>query len=355
MLAMFRDTVRRGALLLCGAAIGAWGGMGPAAAQSSADPISMCIITKSNTNQVFVLMKEAAQKRADELGIKLISYAGKYSGDVTSQVDAIGNCMSAKVNAILIVPNDTSALVPQVLEARAAGIVVMVIDSPMDPVDAADGTFATDNFQAGVLIGEWAKAYLGDKAADARIAMLDQNTTMVTNDVLRDIGFLTGFGIEVPNKKIWGSETDPRVVGHEITLGTADQAQKAMENMLQRDPTINLVYTTDEDAAAGVAQALRNAGRDDVLLVTVDGTCSGIKMVESGEIAATSMQFWLKMVTDAMDAAHAQITDGTPAPVTPGLDYTDTGTTLLTNRPVDGIASVDSKEAWAMRGNMCEG
>jgi ABC-type sugar transport system substrate-binding protein len=47
--------------------------------------------------------------------------------------------------------------VPTIQKARDAGILVIALDTPLDPIDAADATFATDNFEAGRLIGEWAK------------------------------------------------------------------------------------------------------------------------------------------------------------------------------------------------------
>ena len=88
---------------------------------------------------------------------------------------------------------------------------MIALDTPIGDKDAADSTFATDNFEAGVLIGKWAKAQMGDAAKDAKIGMLNINKDNISVDVLRDTGFLTGFGIEVPNPKVLGSETDPRV------------------------------------------------------------------------------------------------------------------------------------------------
>ena len=74
-------------------------------------------------------------------------------------------------------PSDTKAIVPTIKKARDAGLLVIVLDTPLDPIDAADATFATDNFKAGELIGQWAKGTLGDKAADAKIAFLDPRAT----------------------------------------------------------------------------------------------------------------------------------------------------------------------------------
>ena len=152
------------------------------------------LITKTNTNPFFVKMKEGAQAKADELGMELRSYAGKYDGDNGGQVEAIESLIAAGAKGILITPSNSAAVVPTVQRARDAGILVIALDTQLEPSDAADATFATDNFKAGELIGQWAAAKLGDAAADAKIAMLDLSEAGVSVDVQRDQGFLTGFG-----------------------------------------------------------------------------------------------------------------------------------------------------------------
>ena len=116
-------------------------------------------------------------------------------------------------------PTDSAAIVDTVKTARDAGILVIALDTPLDPIDAADATFATDNFKAGELIGAWAKAQLGDKAADAQIAYLDLIPAQPTVDVLRDQGFMQGFGIDLGDPKKIGDETDARNVCHDVTSG----------------------------------------------------------------------------------------------------------------------------------------
>ena len=62
---------------------------------------------------------------------------------------------------ILLVASDTKAITSSVEQARNAGLVVLALDTPLDPIDAADMTFATDNFLAGELIGAWAAKTMG--------------------------------------------------------------------------------------------------------------------------------------------------------------------------------------------------
>src|SRR6476646_6776884 len=104
--------------------------------------------------------------------------------------------INAGVKGILITANDSKAIVPTIKKARDAGILVIALDTPLDPIESADATFATDNFQAGVLIGEWAAGSLGDKAKDAHVAFLDALENQPTVDAARDQGFMKGFGID---------------------------------------------------------------------------------------------------------------------------------------------------------------
>ena len=110
-------------------------------------------------------MREGAQKEADAKGVKLLTAAGKNDGDNASQVTAIENMITAGVKGILLVPSDTKAIIPTVKKARDAGVFVITLDTPLDPQDAADALFATDNFKAGVLIGQYAKAAMAGKPA----------------------------------------------------------------------------------------------------------------------------------------------------------------------------------------------
>jgi fructose transport system substrate-binding protein len=314
-------------------------------APAMAAGVSACLITKTDTNPFFVKMKEGAQAEAEKLGIQLKAYAGKVDGDNETQVAAIETCIADGAKGILLTASDTKAIVPSVQKARKAGLLVIELDTPLDPIDAADMTFATDNLEAGKLIGEWAKGTLGDKAKDAKIAMLDLAVSQPSVGVLRDQGFLEGFGIDVGDPKKWGDETDPRIVGHEVTAGNEEGGRKAMETLLAKDSGINLVYTINEPAAAGAYQALKAVGMEKgVTIVSVDGGCPGVKNVEAGVIGATSQQYPLLMASKGIEAIAAWAKDGTKPSATAGKNFFDTGVSLVTDKPVEGVSSISVKE-----------
>ena len=301
-------------------------GSGSGSAGSGSGDVKVGLITKTDTNPFFVKMKDGAEKAAKAEGVKLMTAAGKFDGDNAGQVTAIENMVASGVKGILITPSDSKAIVPAIEKARAKGVLIIALDTPPDPESAVDALFATDNVKAGELIGEYAKAAM--KGKTAKIATLDL-APGVSVGVQRHSGFLKGFGIK---------EKDPSVVCSQDTGGDQAKGQTAMENCLQKEPDINVVYTINEPAALGAFTALKAKGREkDVLIVSVDGGCTGTQAVKDGKIAATSQQYPLKMASEGVKAVVTYAKDGKKA-----SGYTDTGVTLITDKAQDGIASKDT-------------
>ena len=318
-------------------------------AMAAGHSISACLITKTDTNPFFVKMKEGATAKAEELGIELKSFAGKVDGDHETQVQAIETCIADGAKGILLTASDTSSIVPAVQAARDAGILVIALDTPLEPIDSADATFATDNFLAGELIGAWAAAKLGPDAANAKIATLDLAISQPTVDVLRNQGFFTGFGIDLVDPNVIGDETDARIVGNDVTQGNEEGGRRAMENLLAQDPMINVVHTINEPAAAGAYEALKSIGREnDVLIVSVDGGCPGVQNVKDGVIGATSQQYPLLMASLGIEAIKKWADEGVKPEPTPGKDFFDTGVALVTDEPVEGVESISVEEGMAL-------
>jgi fructose transport system substrate-binding protein len=297
------------------------------------------LVTKTNTNPFFVKMKQGFEAKAKELGLTPQALAGKFDGDNDGEVAAIEQLIAAGAKGILLVPSDSVAIVPTVEKARKAGILVITLDTPLDPVTAADANFATDNFKAGQLIGQWAKGTLGDKAASAKIATLDLASNQPTVDYLRHNGFLSGFGINVKDPKHYSMSDSPQIVGSDVTAGATDGGRKAMEKILQKADKIDVVYAINEPSADGGYAALKAAGKEKgVVVVAVDGGCNGIKSVKEGVIGATSQQYPLLMAADGVEAVAEYIKSGKkPTSI-------DTGEKLVTDHPVPGVPSISVEE-----------
>jgi len=322
--------VRLRAAALCGTLLAALSGCGAEAAPRPA----IGLITKTETNPFFVKMKEGAQAAAATHGLRLLSGAGKNDGDNAAQVTAIENMVAAGARVILITVSDAKAIVPAIEKARAKGVLVIALDSPTDPLDATDALFATDNYRAGTLIGQYARAALGEKPA--RIATLDLLPGHPVG-AQRHNGFLAGFGLPAPDRSSNTLGRPPEVVCMADSYGDQTRGQTAMENCLQKNPDINVVYTINEPTAAGAHKALTAAGKArDVIVVSVDGGCQGVRDVGAGAIAATAQQYPLKMAELGVAAGAAFLKSGTRP-----SGYTDTGVTLIAARPVPGIDSKD--------------
>jgi fructose transport system substrate-binding protein len=312
-----------------------------AATAVGADQPIIGLITKTDTNPFFVKMKEGAKAEASKLGAKLMTAAGKQDGDNAGQVTAIENMMAAGAKTILITPSDAKAILPTIKKARDAGVQVIALDSPTDPVDGVDALFATDNYKAGVLIGQYAKAAMGGKPA--RIVALDLFPGHPVG-AQRHNGFMAGFGLAANDAKSNDLSKAPEIVCAADSYGDQAKGQAAMESCLQKNPDVNLVYTINEPAAAGAYKALKSAGKDKgVIIVSVDGGCQGIRDTAAGIITATSQQYPLKMASMGVAAGVEYAKTGKKV-----AGYVDTGVTLIAGKPVAGVDSKDTKTGMAL-------
>ncbi len=312
------------------------------------DKVAVTLITKDTTNPFFVAMQKGAKAAADKEGVDLTLAAGKEDGDEQGQIKAIENAVAKGDKGILITPNGPGVN-PAIKKARDAGLYVIALDTPPDPADTVDITFATDNFLAGQLIGQWTKSQLAGK--DANIALLDLfNDKVVSVDYNRDQGFLDGMGIDTGDAKKNGDEAKSgsydggkyTIACNEPTNGAEDGGRTAMENCLQKDKGINVVYTINEPAAVGAKAALDQAGIKDVLVVSVDGGCNGVQQVKDGVIGATSQQYPLKMAELGVAAIKKIATGGEAPKPSDGLDFFNTGVALVTDKAADGVESIDT-------------
>jgi fructose transport system substrate-binding protein len=309
--------------------------LGVAACGGGEDEITLGLITKQEENPFFVSMREFAEDSAGDNDVNLLTAAGKSDVDNASQVAALADMTQQGAKGIMIVPARSRAIVPAVQRARDAGVIVVALDTPTQPPSAVEALYATNNRRAGNLIGRYAKAKAEEDAIEPRIAMLDLAPGISVGQLRHD-GFLTGFGIR---------DGDPEIVGSAYAEGNEDKARSAMARLLDQDPGINIVYTINEPTAFGALDALEDAGRDedDVILVSIDGSCDAVKDgVRPGKIDATSQQYPENMARESLEAV-AEAVRGGPSP----SGFLDTGVELITSDPVEGVQSED--EAFGVR------
>ena len=326
-------------------------------APAAGGDVAVSLITKDSTNPFFVAMQNGAKQSAEKLGVNLTVASGKQEGDDQGQIDAIENAIAQGQKGILITPMSVNVN-DAIKKARDAGLYVIALDTPTDPPDVVDITFATDNCVAGEAIGQWtAGALNGAKATIAELVIF--NDRVVSVDYCRANGFLKGLGVEVPTledmtspaktgKYTTGKGGDYEIVCLEATGANEEGGQKGMENCLSKNPDINVVYTINEPTAFGADAALKAAGKTpgkDVWVVSVDGGLAGVQAVQAGSIQATSQQYPLKMAELGVQAIYDYASSGKTASVTEGKAFFDTGVVLCTETPQDTVTVAEQQNA----------
>jgi fructose transport system substrate-binding protein len=327
---------------------------GASGGASAGKKVGVSLILKTLTNPYFVTMKKDAQAEASKDNVDLAVEGGKQDGDTQTQIAAIDNAISRGDKGILITTNG-DAVNSELNKAKSSGLFVIALDTQLNPPKTADLTYATDNEQAGKLIGQYGAAKLAGKKAV--IAMLDLfNNQVVSVDIQRDHGFLEGMGIDPGSKTqnaqeaksghyTAGTGGDYQIACHQPTQGAIPGGKTAMENCLSSNGDINVVYTINEPAAEGARQALQAAGKSNVLVLTIDGSCKYIKEVQDGKFAADSAQYPGKMASLGV-AAIANLARGGATPTaSSGKTFFDTGTALIAKDTASGLTSQTPDEA----------
>jgi fructose transport system substrate-binding protein len=352
-----RSRVRLLAVATAAVSAMAVAGCGSSDGAASEDSIGVTLIIKTQGTSYFQKMADGAEAAAEDKGIDLTVAAGKVDGDEDTQIAAIENAVSRGDKGILITPNGPGVF-DAIQSARDAGVYVIALDTVPTPPSLVDTTYATDNYEAGRLVGQWTAAKLD--GADATIALLDLFADKnLSVDIERDQGFLDGMGIDLADPDKNGDEAPTgsytggkggsyTIVGNLATDGTEEGGRTAGETLLSKNPDINVIYGINEPASYGGYEALKAAGKTDGLItVSIDGSCDGISYVEDGILQATAQQFPLKMAEDGVNAIYELVESGEAPTPEDGQDFVSTGVSLIAGEPMDGVESITPAEGEA--------
>ncbi|MDK2951082.1 MAG: ribose transport system substrate-binding protein [Kosmotogales bacterium] len=236
----------------------------------------IALIMKTLTNPFFITMKDGAVQAAKDLGVDLIVVSADYETSIMQQVSLIQDMTTQQVDAIVIAPNDSKAVVPALSEAQKAGVHIINIDNAIDLAAAEAGDLdveifiSADNVIGGQLATSYLAALLG---GSGKVAMLE-GIPGVENAEGRKAGFLNVV-------KLF---PDIEVVAMQTANWETEQALNVFSNILQAHPDIDGVFCANDMMALGAIQAIEAAGK-------------------TGEIYVTSY--------DDLEAAQAAILEGT--------------------------------------------
>jgi len=239
--------------------------------------------------EFFNMIKQSVEAYGKEKGYTVITVDAK--GDATTQVNQIQDLISQKIDALIYIPAGATAAAVPVKAARAAKIPVINVDRNAE--GAPGDTFIYGQSVAATTeLGKW----ICEQTKGKGKAVMIHGQRGTTPEVDRTKGFTQGLascGIKVTQEQ-WTERW------------SADEGNKIAKDMLQRDPSVNIILGQADGIALGAAQAVKLAKpAEKVWVVGFDGDVGGLKAVQSGSLDATATQQTFTMGRMAVDAVTA--------------------------------------------------
>ena len=256
-------------------------GCGPreAAVPEEAKP-RVALIMKSLANEFFKTMEDGAREhqRAHSADYDLIAQGIKDELDVNKQIQLVEQMMAQEVDAIVIAPADSKALIPVCEKAQKSGIVVVNIDNKFDDdVLSEKGVqfpfVGPDNRKGARLVGE----YLAQKLSPGDPVAIVEGVPTAFNAQQRKLGF----------------EDAMKAARMEIVVSQSASWEMAKANqvvsaLINENPGIKAILCANDSMALGAVSALRAAGRlEEVLVVGYDNISAVQELLKKGEVLAT--------------------------------------------------------------------
>ena len=252
----------------------------------------IAVVISTLNNPWFVILKDAAKARAEELGYQVDVFDSQNSpATEAGHFDAI---IDGRYAAILFNPTDAQGSIASVKRAKDAGIPTFCMDREISANDVAVSQILSDNFAGCVALGEYFVRRLGEKGAYVELlGILGDNNTKNRSD---------GFHSVVDNYP------GLKMVAQQTAEFDRTRAMEVMESILQAHPDIQAVFCGNDAMAMGAYRALATAGKDkQVMVFGFDGAKDVIDEIRARHIVATGMQFPKTMARMAAEFADVYI------------------------------------------------
>jgi ribose transport system substrate-binding protein len=259
------------------------------------------LVMKSLANEFFQNMMEGAEAHAAQRGdYELRAVGMQNETDFESQINAVENFITQGVDAIVIAPADSKAMVRPIKKAIAAGITVVNFDVALDAdAKAQQGLelafVGPDNRGGAKMAGDALVEALG---AGGKVVIIEGNPG-ADNATQRRLGF------------------EDAVAEHSLDLldsrtahWETEEANQVFSTMLTAHPDLQGVMAANDSMAIGVVKALENAGRSDIIVVGFDAIPAVLPMIEDGRMLASVDQFGQQMAANAIDLALEVVAGG---------------------------------------------
>lgn len=252
--------------------------------KKAAKDLKLGVSISTTNNPYFVAMKDGLDKFAGEKKVSL--KVADAQDDAARQADDIQNFISQNVDAILINPVDSKAVVSSIKAANSANIPVILIDRGSEGGDVLT-TVASDNVEAGKMAAEFVVKELGEKAKAFELSGVPGASATVD----RGKGF----------NKIAKTKLD--ILSSQSANFDRAKALNTAQNMIQGHKDVQVIFAQNDEMALGAAQAVKSAGLKDILIVGIDGQPDAHDAIKNGDITATIAQQPAKMGEIAIQAA----------------------------------------------------
>lgn len=262
------------------------------AALSADVPFAVGYVTKSATNQGWLLINKGAEDAARDANVRLITGGPATHGALEDQINAIARIATQGVKALALAPVDSRGVIPIVRRISAGGVPVIAIDTAVDD-DSVKSYVATDNVAAAAAQADWVASQIGD--ADEVILVngsLDQSTGRD-----RRKGFVERL-----------RQLKPNSVVHEVTTAwDLEEARIGVETLLRERPRTKVIANAWDDGTLGAVAALRKLGhtRGSVKIIGFDGAPNALALMRTGWVQADVAQMLYRQGYEGVKTAIA--------------------------------------------------
>ncbi|MBO0861972.1 MAG: sugar ABC transporter substrate-binding protein, partial [Chloracidobacterium sp.] len=256
----------------------------------------IALIMKSLANEFFQTMENGARdhQRAHPEVYDLVANGTKDELDIVRQVDLVEQMIAERVDAIVIAPADSKALVPVCKRALDAGIVVVNIDNRFDAGALADKNVkipfvGPDNRKGAKHVGDYLGARLkpGDKVA------IIEGAPTAFNSIQRRLGFeeaMKGAGAQIVSSQSASWETS--------------KANQVAAAIITEYPDLKAILCANDSMALGAVAALKESGKaDQIYVVGFDNISAIRRLVMNGKVLATADQHGGQLAAFGIDYA----------------------------------------------------
>ncbi|ROO00987.1 LacI family transcriptional regulator [Pseudomonas moraviensis] len=262
----------------------------------SAEKPKVALVMKSLANEFFLTMEDGAKayQKEHSADFDLISNGIKDETDTAGQTRIVEQMILAKVNALVIAPSDSKAMVPVIKKAVDAGITVINIDNQLDPAVVKSKNITVpfvgpDNRKGARLVGEYLAKQL--KAGD-EVGIIEGVST-TTNAQARTAGFKDAM-----------EAAQIKVVSLQSGDWEIDKGNKVAASILSEYPDVKALLAGNDSMAVGAVSAVRAAGKAGQVQVVGYDNINAIKpMLKDGRVLATADQFAAKQAVFGIETA----------------------------------------------------